>query len=338
MITTHLNYDLSLRNTFAMKVSCGCFMEYDSADDIPFLLSSIRKDIDIKHIGGGSNLLFTGDYPGVIVHSAIMGINEVGRDSSSVTLRVGSGVKMDDFILHACSAGLWGVENLSGIPGEAGASAVQNVGAYGREAADTIVAVHAYDCDEHEFVTLSNEECHFGYRDSIFKRPDKKGCYIIHAVDYRLSTIPAPDISYPALKAHFNSAPSTPIEVREAVIAIRDSKLPDPAVVPSAGSFFKNPVISPADFENVKAAAPDADVPHYTVEGGIKVPAAWLIDKCGWKGQTRGNVAVWHLQPLVIVNPDRRATPGEVIALEKEIISSVKQRFGVTLTPEVEHI
>ncbi len=138
---------------------------------------------------------------------------------------------------------------------------------------------------------------------------------------------------------HLASCPlGRPIEVREAVIAIRDSKLPDPAVVPSAGSFFKNPVISPADFENVKAAAPDADVPHYTVEGGIKVPAAWLIDKCGWKGQTRGNVAVWHLQPLVIVNPDRRATPGEVIALEKEIISSVKQRFGVTLTPEVEHI
>lgn len=338
MIKSYQNFDLSGHNTFAMKVKCGCFMEYDAAADIPFIFSSIRKDIDVIHIGGGSNLLFTADYPGIVLHSAIRFIRETGREGNTVFVEAGSGVVMDELISYLCSRGLWGLENLSGIPGEVGASAVQNVGAYGVEAADAIVSVNTFDTLNNEFVTIPASDCSYGYRDSIFKRPGYKGRYIIHSVTFRLSAIPTPDISYPALRDSFATPPSTPAEVREAVIRVRDSKLPDPATVPSAGSFFKNPVISPSQFDRVKEAAGDMAVPHYDAGGGIKVPAAWLIDQCGWKGYTDGNVAVWHLQPLVIVNPERKATPAEVIGLEKRIIDSVSSRFGITLSPEVEHI
>lgn len=341
MITTLDNYDLTDRNTFAMKVRCGVFMEYTTADDIPFLVSSIRKDIERFHIGGGSNLLFTGDFPGVVLHSAIRGIEIIDENPAKVTVRVGAGETMDDFIRWACDRSLWGVENLSGIPGEVGASAVQNVGAYGTEACDAIVKVHAFDEVEHEFVSFSNEECEYAYRDSLFKHPDEKKRYIIHAVDYALSPLPTPNLSYPALARLFEGkdpATLTPHDIRKAVIATRNAKLPDPALIPSAGSFFKNPVVSEEHFEKIREAETDSQVPHYKVDGGYKIPAAWLIDRCGWKGYEDGNVAVWHLQPLVIVNPHRKATPEEVISLEKKIISSVRERFNINLTPEVEHI
>lgn len=341
MITTLDNYDLTDRNTFAMKVRCGVFMEYTTADDIPFLVSSIRKDIERFHIGGGSNLLFTGDFPGVVLHSAIRGIEIIDENPAKVTVRVGAGETMDDFIRWACDRSLWGVENLSGIPGEVGASAVQNVGAYGTEACDAIVTVHAFDEVEREFVSFSNEECEYAYRDSLFKHPDEKKRYIIHAVDYALSPLPTPNLSYPALARLFEGkdpATLTPHDIRKAVIATRNAKLPDPALIPSAGSFFKNPVVSEEHFEKIREAETDSQVPHYKVDGGYKIPAAWLIDRCGWKGYEDGNVAVWHLQPLVIVNPHRKATPEEVISLEKKIISSVRERFNINLTPEVEHI
>lgn len=341
MIRTLDNYNLTSHNTFAMNVKCGEFMEYTAAEDIPFIISSIRKDVEKFHIGAGSNLLFTGDFPGIILHSAIKGIKIISESAEEVIIRVGAGETMDDVIAWACDRGLWGIENLSGIPGEAGASAVQNVGAYGVEAADTIVAVHAYDEVEEEFVTFSNADCRYAYRDSIFKQPDFKNRYIIHAVDYRLSPLAAPNLSYPALRNHFerkDPALLTPHAVRKAVIGIRDAKLPDPAKVPSAGSFFKNPVVSEELFTKIcETVSPDMP-PHYKVDGGYKIPAAWLIERCGWKGYSDGNAAVWHLQPLLIVNPDRQATPAEIIGLEKRIIASVGQRFGIKLTPEVEHI
>lgn len=341
MITTIDNYDLSDRNTFAMNVKCGIFMEYTTAEDIPFLLSSIRKDIDKMHIGAGSNILFTKDYPGVVLHSAIKGIRILGENIGNVIVRAGAGETMDDFVKWACDRGLWGIENLSGIPGEVGASAVQNVGAYGTEACDAIVAVHAYDEVEHEFVTFTNEKCRYAYRDSIFKKPDARRRYIIHAVDYELSPISGPNLSYPALQKIFEGrdrSSITPTEIRNAIIATRSSKLPNPATVPSAGSFFKNPVISEECFNVIVAGNPGISVPNFRVEGGYKIPAAWLIDQCGWKGYGEGNVAVWHLQPLVIVNPERKASPDEVISLENKIIASVREKFGITLTPEVEHI
>lgn len=341
MITTIDNYDLSTRNTFAMKVKCGIFMEYTKADDIPFLLSSIRRDIGKMHIGAGSNLLFTRDYPGVVLHSAIKGMEIIDENPDRVIVRVGAGETMDDFVIWACDRGLWGIENLSGIPGEVGASAVQNVGAYGTEACDAIVTVHAYDEVEREFVSFTNEECRYAYRDSMFKKPDAKDRFIIHSVDYKLSPAKGPNLSYPALQKAFDGcdvATLTPHDIRKTVIATRDSKLPDPAKVPSAGSFFKNPVVSEECFNAIADREADTSVPHFKVDGGYKIPAAWLIDRCGWKGHKEGDVAVWHLQPLVIVNPERKASPAEVIALEQKIIDSVRERFGITLSPEVEHI
>lgn len=338
MITTRQNFELSSVTTFAIPAKCGCYIEYDCPEDIPFILSTLRPDVDFIHIGGGSNLLFTSDFPGVVVHSAIKGIEVIDETPSEVKVMVGAGEKMDDFILWACDRRLWGIENLSGIPGEVGASAVQNVGAYGSEAADAIVEVNAYDREREEFVTIECNDCHYGYRDSIFKRKELRGCMIIHSVVYRLSKEPKPNINYPALKHLFPTPPSTPSQVREAVINVRNSKLPDPTEVPSAGSFFKNPVVSNEQLEHVIEVEGNDSFPHFNTEGGWKIPAAWLIDRCGWKGHRSGNVAVWHLQPLVIINPDRNATASEVLDLENAIKASVRERYGITLDPEVEHI
>lgn len=338
MITTCQNFELASVTTFAIPAKCGCYIEYDCPEDIPFILSTIRPEVDLLHIGGGSNLLFTADFPGIVAHSAIKHIDIIDENPSSVSVKVGAGVRMDDFIQWACQRELWGIENLSGIPGEVGASAVQNVGAYGLEAADAIVEVNAYDRENNEFVTLSNAECHYGYRDSIFKRPELRGCYIIHSVVYKLSSIPMPKVGYPAIAELFTAPPASPAQVRDAILKIRQAKLPDPSVTPSAGSFFKNPVINDIQLHKVIEAEGSDYFPHYPADGGWKIPAAWLIDRCGWKGYSEGNVGVWHQQPLVIVNPQRLASAKEVIALERKIKESVKARYGIELSPEVEHI
>lgn len=340
MITTRSNFDLSAVTTFAIPARCDLWVEYDSPADIPGVLATAAEEgKPFLHIGEGSNMLFTRDFPGIVAHSRVKGMEVLSDSPEHLTVRVGAGVPMDEFVQWACDHELWGIENLSGIPGEAGASAVQNVGAYGTEAADSIVAVHAYDRYMAEFVTIPAEECSFGYRDSLFKQPDTRGRYVIHHVDYRLSRVSRPNVSYPAFKGVFSADPSTPGLVREAVMMIRDSKLPAPTQVPSAGSFFKNPVVDPAQLARVVAVEGNDEFPHYPAGDSLwKIPAAWLIDKCGWKGQRRGNAAVWHLQPLVITNPDRRATGEEIVALENEIRQSVLARYGIELTPEVEHI
>ncbi|MBD5323114.1 MAG: UDP-N-acetylmuramate dehydrogenase [Bacteroides sp.] len=338
MITTRQNFDLAQVTTFAIPAKCSRYIEYDQPEDIPLIISELQDVDRLYHIGGGSNLLFTHDYDGVVAHSAIKGIDVVDETTDGVTVRVGAGVVMDDFISWACDRGLWGVENLSGIPGEAGASAVQNVGAYGAEAADTIVEVHAYDSHKNEFVTFTNEDCHYGYRDSIFKRSDIRGRYIIHSVVYRLSSVPKPNICYPALKDQFDTPPDDPHLIRRAVIAIRDSKLPDPSKVPSAGSFFKNPVINDDQLAKIISIEGTDTFPHYRTDNGWKIPAAWLIDRCGWKGHHDNNAAVWHLQPLVITNPGRKASAADILDLEDRIKQSVRERYGVNLEPEVEHI
>lgn len=338
MIRSHHNFDLSGHNTFAMKVMCGSFIEYDEVSDIPVILSSIGEDTEFVHIGAGSNILFTRDYPGLILHSAIKGIDVIGRYDDKVIVEAGAGEVMDDLISEMCDRGLWGLENLSGIPGEVGASAVQNVGAYGTEASDAIESVNVYDREKSDFISLPMKDCCYGYRDSIFKRHDSKGRYVIHSVRFRLSASSCPNITYPALRGMFKDIPTTPREVRKAVIDVRKSKLPDPSEIPSAGSFFKNPIVSTDVFNRIKTMCPEMEIPHYKTADGYKIPAAWLIDQCGWKGYKEGNVGVWHLQPLVIVNPHRQATPSEVVNLEKQITDSVYTRFGIRLTPEVEHI
>ena len=346
MIKTEYYKDLTKMNTFGMKVKARCLMEYDSvADLVDIEFEELARPV--LHIGGGSNLLFTDDFKGTVLHSMIDFIEVISdEESSPVLVSVGSGVVFDDFCAWAAKEGLWGVENLSYIPGEVGASAVQNIGAYGVEVKDVIHKVYCYDTVEEEFVSFGVEECGYGYRDSIFKSPEIKGRYIVTHVVFALSRTPQPKLEYGHLKEAVAGAASalTPALVRKEIIRIRKEKLPEPSVMGSAGSFFKNPVISKEKFEGIEAAAkaehgPDVTVPHYDLpDNMVKVPAAWMIEQCGWKGRRSGGAAVYQKQPLVIVNYTGEAFPEEIIGLEKRIIASVKAKFGVELHPEVEHI
>ena len=391
MIRSSYYQDLTKMNTFGMRVKARCFMEYDSvADLVDIEFEELARPV--LHIGGGSNLLFTDDFKGTVLHSRINFIeildecqcaavapsHSVGpspypgvgkchfrtNGTSSedvystdagtknapevVFVSVGAGVVFDDFCDWAAKEGLWGVENLSYIPGEVGASAVQNIGAYGVEVKDVIRKVYCYDTVEEEFVNFSVEECEYGYRDSIFKDPEIKGRYIVTHVVFALSRTPQPKLDYGHLNDAVNAAAGdgalTPALIRRVIIKIRKEKLPEPSVMGSAGSFFKNPVISAGHFARIEAAAkaeygPDYKVPHYDLpEGVIKVPAAWMIEQCGWKGKRSGNAAVYDKQPLVIVNYTGDAYPEEIIGLEKRIIDSVERKFDIELHPEVEHI
>ena len=350
-------------NTFGMKVKARCFIEYDSvADLVDVEFEELARPV--LHIGGGSNLLFTDDFKGTVLHSKINfieildefeGTLKVDGTSSSdmqqdVLVSVGSGVVFDDLCDWAAKEGLWGVENLSYIPGEVGASAVQNIGAYGVDVKDVIRTVYCYDTVEEEFVKFDVSECEYGYRDSIFKNPEIKGRYIVTHVVFALSRTPQPKLEYGYLETAVKEAqsakdsPLTPALIRKVIIKIRKEKLPEPSVVGSAGSFFKNPVISAEHFAKIEAAAKaehgaDCKVPHYDLpDGTVKVPAAWMIEQCGWKGRRSGGAAVWDKQPLVIVNYTGDAYPEEIIGLERRIIDSVKNKFGVELHPEVDHI
>ena len=411
-----------------MRVKAAAYAEWGSEDALRELLKDSSLPRPFLFVGAGSNLLFTGDFRGTVLHSAMKGIrilpsrtssassdvygsetlrhevllreNEpVGSASDSgseVLAEVGSGVVFDDFCAWAAERDLWGVENLSHIPGEVGASAVQNVGAYGVEAKDVIVRVNCVELSTGASVTFDNSECGYGYRASNFKTV-WKGLYAVTSVVLRLSSVPTPHLDYGHLRSAVEAAKSassqpvspqpastqpattaqlvstqadkagchsagdasvsskqwdntlTPSLIREVVTEIRRQKLPEPSELGSAGSFFKNPVIPQEHFDRIlndfrQSNGSEATVPHYVVEQPgdaapmIKVPAAWLIEQCGWKGRQTGNVACYSKQPLVIVNLTGNATPQEVIDLENSIISSVRDRFGVTLSPEVEHI
>jgi UDP-N-acetylmuramate dehydrogenase len=349
MIKTNYYQDLTKMNTFGMKVSARCFMEYDSvADLVDIEFAELARPV--LHIGGGSNLLFTDDFKGTVLHSKIDFIEILDETDSRVLVSVGAGVVFDDFCAWAAKEGLWGAENLSYIPGEVGASAVQNIGAYGVEVKDIIYKVYCYDTIEEEFVCFDVDECEYGYRDSYFKRPEVKGRYIVTHVVFALSRTPDPHLEYGHLKgavcchSERGEEALTPLTIRKVIIKIRKEKLPEPSVMGSAGSFFKNPVISMDHFRQIEAAAKaelgaDYKVPHYDLpDGTVKVPAAWLIEQCGWKGKRSGGAAVYDKQPLVIVNYTGEAFPEEIIGLERRIIDSVKRKFEIELHPEVEHI
>ena len=332
------SFDLSSRNTFGMKVSCAMYIEYTSVEELKSILAEALPQ-PVFHIGGGSNLLFRGDFPGTVLHSAITGIDFHG-DGDEVIAEVGAGVVFDDFVAESCRRGLWGVENLSLIPGEAGASAVQNIGAYGVEAGDVIDKVFCIEDSSGKEVVFRASECAYGYRDSRFKH--EKGRYIVTKVTFRLTRRYCPSLGYGNIKAALEGRDLealTPSDVRDAIIRIRREKLPDPAEIGSAGSFFKNPVISKEHFDRILASVPDGKVPHFDLpDGTVKVPAAWMIDTCGFRGAVRGGAKVFEKQPLVIVNDSGSASPEDIIALEDEVIAAVRDRFGVTLHPEVEHI
>lgn len=329
------NYNLRAHNTFRMDVSCARFIEYDSASELESLdWESLPKPV--RHIGAGSNLLLTGDFPGTILHSRISFVKYVDMGFDDVPVMVGSGVVWDDFVAQTCSHGLWGAENLSLIPGEVGAAAVQNIGAYGAEVKDIISGVVCFDVLEKRKVKFGVAECGYGYRDSVFKH--KPGRYIVTSVLMRLSRKPKPRLEYKGLSEALGAVSDvTPQMVREAVIGLRNSKLPDPAVLGSAGSFFKNPVVGVGKFLEISTGYDS--VPHYVLDGGmVKIPAAWLIDQCGLKGCSVGGARVYERQPLVIVNASGEASPADVVALCDHVRSCVLSRFGIEINPEVEFL
>ena len=330
------DYDLSSMNTFRMKVSCACFVEYESVAELEGL-NFDKLPGPLLHIGEGSNLLFTGDFPGTVLHSNIEYIKYVDVGLDEVPVMVGAGVNFDSFVAETCRHGLWGAENLSLIPGEVGAAAVQNIGAYGAEIKDIISGVVCYDLKERRKCRFKMSECGYGYRSSMFKEERSKGRYVVTSVLFRLTRKASPRLEYKGLKEVLNDSDGlTPQKVREAVMGIRRSKLPDPEELGSAGSFFKNPVVSAEEFARI---SPDGGAPHYLLpDGSVKLPAAWLIDSCGLKGAVHGGAAVYERQPLVIVNASGGATPEDVLALERRIVDEVKSRYGVELHPEVEHI
>ncbi|MBO4475472.1 MAG: UDP-N-acetylmuramate dehydrogenase [Bacteroidales bacterium] len=332
-MTVERNYDLSAHNTFRMKVKCACFAEYGSVEELAGLdWDSLPRPL--KHIGEGSNLLFTGDFPGTILHSAIRYVKYVDVGLDEVPVIAGAGVRWDDLVAELCGHGLWGAENLSHIPGEVGAAAVQNIGAYGVEIKDIISGVSCYDLVTRKSCKFTVDQCRYGYRESMFKEAGDR--YVITSALLRLTRSPRPRLEYKGLSGVDASSPAS---IRNAVIDIRKSKLPEPSEIGSAGSFFKNPVISASDFVRVCNAATGVSVPHFVLDGGmIKVPAAWLIDQCGFKGEREGGAAVYEKQPLVIVNATGSATPDDVLELERRIVATVHERFGVSLSPEVEHL
>lgn len=347
------NINMLSRNTFGMDVAANCLVEYDSVAELAAIFRA-RPDFPqpFFHLGGGSNILFTGDFAGTILHSNIKFIEEDPvweKEDGTVIARVGAGVVWDDFCAWCSGRGLWGPENLSSIPGEVGASAVQNIGAYGREVKDFINEVECFDTVGLEPVVFSVKDCQYAYRDSFFKK-EGKGRFVITAVCFRLSKCYSPELDYghvceAAVREYGREAVDnktlTPDMMRRLIMKIRKEKLPEPAQAGSAGSFFRNPFITEETSSHVAEVAEKerlGPVPRFKQGELVKIPAAWFIDKCGWKGYRDGNVGVWDHQPLVLVNATGKASPKEVIALENRIIESVRERFGVELDPEVEHV
>jgi len=324
-------------NTFGIDVKADYFIEYNSAVDLQnVLLSDVVKNNKILHVGSGSNLLFLKDYEGVIIHSAIHTINKLKEDDKNIYLEVGSSVLWDDFVEYAVENSWSGVENLSLIPGETGAAAVQNIGAYGVEVQEVIEKVNAVEIETANFRTFKNHECKYGYRDSIFKN-ELKGKYIITSIVFKLEKLQVFNLTYQQLEeAVLKNGEMNLKNIRKTIIAIRESKLPDPKIIGNAGSFFMNPVISKQLFRSLLNVYPQ--MPHYCVsEQEEKIPAGWLIEQCGWKGKRIGNTGVHAKQALVLVNYGG-ASGAEIVHLAEKIQQSVKEKFGIELKPEVNYI
>ena len=332
------DYSLLGHNTFGIDARCRRFVEVETVDEarqLPSMLSA--DDQPLLVIGGGSNLLLTGDYQGTVVHAAIRGMELMEQDATThdVLLRVGSGETWDEVVSYCLEHGWYDAENLSLIPGEVGASAVQNIGAYGAEASSIIYKVEAVRLSDGEMVELAASDCRYAYRWSRFKG-EWRGLFLITHVTYRLSTTFSPRLDYGNIRAELQRqgiGQPTPLQLRDTVIAIRRKKLPDPQVEGNAGSFFMNPVVSRAHYEQLAARYPD--MPHYTVDADHeKIPAGWLIEQCGWKGRSMGPAGVHDRQALVLVNRGG-ATGMDVVRLSEAICRDVSERFGVDIHPEV---
>ena len=331
------DYSLLPHNTFGMDVKASLFIEYVSVEELKHILLEHLPGKPWLHIGKGSNLLFMRDYPGVILHSAIKGYEILEENEEEVIVRVGAGEVWDDFVAYTVKQGWYGAENLSLIPGEVGASAVQNIGAYGVEVKDLITHVEAIEVATGQERIFTNEACGYAYRESVFKFSLKRQ-FVLTKVSFRLKKTPSYHLDYGHVRAELEKRGCglTLENVRRTIIEIRESKLPDPKVQGNAGSFFMNPVVSRTCFESLLAQYPQ--MPHYEVDAErVKIPAAWMIEQCGWKGKQLGRVGVHHKQALVLVNLGG-ATGEEIIRLSEEIQKSVLNKFGVHISPEVNFI
>lgn len=329
------NISLKKYNTFGIDVLGLYYQTFNSSADLELVFSNrlfLKKYIII---GSGSNLLFVNDYDGLILQSTDESIEIVAENELVVSVKVGSGLIWDKFVEWSVNKGFWGVENLSHIPGTIGASPVQNIGAYGVEASDNIECVDFFDPISNSSHCLTKAECNFGYRDSIFKGDLKE--VIITTVTFKLSKVPIRKLEYKDIESYIEknkiTLPITLNAIREAIVAIRNAKLPNPEEIGNGGSFFKNPVIDKAHYESLKSKF--SELPCYPISDyQVKVPAAWLIDKSGWKGFRRGDAGVHKNQALVLVNYGN-ATGKEIFDLSSEIINSVYDNFKISLEREI---
>ena len=328
------NKSLKPFNTFGIDANSEGFATFSSVDELRSVIEEC-KDSELLILGGGSNLLFTKDFEGVVLKNEIKGIEIIHEDDAGVLIKAGSGEVWHEFVLACIDKGLGGIENLSLIPGSVGASPMQNIGAYGVEIKDVFHELEAFHIESGEVHTFSKEQCQFGYRESVFKRA-LKGQYIITSVTYRLSRKHDINSSYGAIEQELSNmgvASPTIRDISEAVITIRSSKLPDPNEIGNAGSFFKNPVVEPEVLAKIQKEY--ANVPNYPAPNGkIKLAAGWLIDQAGWKGKTFKNYGVHKMQALVLVNYGG-CSGKDIFNLSEEIIQDIHQKFGVILEREV---
>ncbi len=333
MIRETADAPLRQRNSFHVEERAERLIEFDRKEDLDLIFGKGRPERWYV-LGGGNNILFTRRFEGTLIKPAATGITVIGEDADTVTLRAEAATDWDRMVAWCVERGLWGAENLSLIPGTVGASPVQNIGAYGAEAAGIIYRVHLYDTLRREHVTLEKADCRFAYRDSIFKH-EMRGRTVITAVELRLGKHPSPNLAYGDLKAQVEARGGASIaNIRNAVCAIRRSKLPDPDTLGNAGSFFKNPVVDNATAERLREEDPACPVYPVSAHGMCKLAAGWLIDRAGLKGFRMGRVGVHERQALVLVNFGG-ATGDEVIALARYVQDRVFDRFGVRIEPEV---
>ncbi|MFV8782553.1 UDP-N-acetylmuramate dehydrogenase [Microbulbifer sp. SA54] len=327
--------DLQPFNTMTIAARADYFAEATSLEELRVALDFAReKQLPILPLGGGSNIVLTGDFPGLALHVALKGLKleDLGNQTQ---ITAAAGENWHQLVMHTVAEGLGGLENLALIPGNIGASPIQNIGAYGVELKDSFHSLTAMEIESGALVEFSAEECRFGYRDSIFKQ-DARDRYLICEVRLRLPHQWAPQVSYPALQQYFaaNSVAEDtlkPQDVAAAVIAIRNSKLPNPVQIPNAGSFFKNPVVDDAQYTQLRQQHPQ--LVAFAAGEGWKLAAGWLIDQAGWRGFEREGVGVHSQQALVLINPGH-CCGSKVVALAMEIAADVKAKFGVDLEPE----
>jgi UDP-N-acetylmuramate dehydrogenase len=329
------NYSLKEHNTFGIDAKCRRFLEYETDEEAIEVAAILRKEkLPYIIIGGGSNLLLTKDFEGIVVRSGVKGYY-FEDDYFCERMTCGSGEVWDDMVAASLKAGYYGMENLSLIPGDVGASAVQNIGAYGMEASDLILCVWMIEIPTGKPWMIGEEDCEYGYRQSRFKQ-DWKNRFLITRVTYGLMRTFKPRLDYGNIRQELERRgikEPTAQQLREVIIDIRNAKLPDPKVEGNAGSFFMNPIVTRKRYEKLAAQYPE--MPHYKVDSRHeKIPAGWMIEQCGWKGKSLGRAGVHDKQALVLVNRGG-ATGAEIVALSDAIRADVKSKFDIEIHPEV---